>query len=120
MIFTYGLDFLEEISKPSTDAIPTEELYRYLYENHQALFEEYAEKLRTKYKEPKEVIEIIYKKMEETFENPYEEVKEYLCGLAALYGHTICWGNRGKWVWDTQEKECYIDKVLETKKVRMY
>ena len=62
LIFTYGLDFLEEISKPSTDAIPTEELYKYLYENHQALFEEYAEKFQAKDKEPKEVIEIIYKK----------------------------------------------------------
>ena len=116
LIFTYGLDFLEEISKPSTDAIPTEELHKYLYENHQALFEEYAEKFQTKDKEPEEVIGIIYEKMKEALDQSYEEVKEYLCGLAALYGHTICWGNRGKWVWDVQEKECYIDKVLETKK----
>ena len=116
LIFVYGLDFLEEISKPSTDAIPTEELYRYLYDNHEALYEEYLEKFQARDKEPEEVIEIIYEKMAETYDQPFEEVKEFLCGLAALYGHTICWGNRGNWVWDSQEKECNVEKILGTKK----
>ena len=116
LIFVYGLDFLEEISKPSTDAIPTEELYKYLYENHQRLYEEYREKLHTKDKTPEEVIEIIYKKMDETLDIPFDEAKEFLCGLAALYGHTICWGDKGEWVWDSEEKNCYIKKILQTKK----
>ena len=116
LIFAYGLDFLEEISKPSTDAVPTEELYRYLYDNHEALYEEYLEKFQAWDKEPEEVIEIIHEKMAETYDQPFEEVKEFLCGLAALYGHTICWGNRGNWVWDSQEKECNVEKILGTKK----
>ena len=116
LIFAYGLDFLEEISKPSTDAIPTEELQRNLYENHQRLYEEYREKLHTKDKTPEEVIEIIYKKMDETLDIPFDEAKEFLCGLAALYGHTICWGDKGEWVWDSEEKLCRLNNILGTKK----
>ena len=114
LIFAYGLDFLEKISKPSTDAIPTEELYRYLYEKHEALYEEYLEKFQARDKEPEEVIEIIYEKMAETYDQPYEEVKGFLCGLAALYGHTISWGNRGNWVWNAQNGECELMDILGT------
>jgi len=114
LIFAYGLDFLEEISKPSTDAVPTEELYRYLYDNHEALYEEYLEKFQARDKEPEEVIEIIYEKMTETYDQPFVEVKEFLCGLAALYGHTICWGNRGTWVWLTENKCCRLKNILDT------
>ena len=114
LIYAYGLEVLEEISKPSTDAIPTEELHRNLYENHQRLYEEYREKLHTKDKTPEEVIEIIYGKMDEILDIPFDEAKEFLCGLAALYGHTICWGDKGNWLWIKKEKKCWLRNILDT------
>lgn len=44
LIFTYGLDFLETISKPATDAVPTREKQRYLYQHHQELCDETVSK----------------------------------------------------------------------------
>lgn len=44
LIFTYGLDFLEMISKPATDAVPTREKQRYLYQHHQELCDETVSK----------------------------------------------------------------------------
>ena len=114
LIFTYGLEFLETISKPSTDAIPTEEKNRYLYEHHQELFEEYQEKLGTKGKKPEEAIEIIYETMEKILDEPFAKVEDMLIGIAALYGHTICWGDKGEWCWDQERKECVIKQVLGT------
>lgn len=113
LIFMYGLDFLETISKPATDAIPTEEMEKYLYLNHESLYDEYSVKLQTQGKSAEEIIEIIYQTMEQNLSEPFENVKDLLIGLAALYGHTISWGNRGKWVWDG--KKCWLNDVLGTK-----
>lgn len=115
LIFTYGLDFLETISKPSTDAIPTEEKNRYLYEHHQELYEEYQEKLGTKGKKPEEAIEIMYAAIGEILDEPFEKIEDMLVGIAALYGHTICWGDKGEWSWDEERKECVIKHVLGTR-----
>lgn len=114
LIFAYGLDFLETISKPSTDAIPTEEKNRYLYEHHQELFEEYQEKLGTKGKKPEEAIEIIYAAIGKILDEPFAKVEDMLIGIAALYGHTICWGDKGEWCWSQESKQCMIKKVLGT------
>ena len=114
LIFTYGLDFLETISKPATDAVPTREKQRYLYEHHQELSQKYQEELGTEGKSTEEVIGILTKKMEEILDKPYAEVEDVLMGLAALYGHTICWGNRGEWVWNEKKEWCEIEKVLGT------
>ena len=114
LIFTYGLDFLETISKPETDAVPTREKQRYLYEHHQELHEQYQKEMKTAGKSAEEVIEVIYQKMEETLDKPYAEVEDLLMGFAALYGHTICWGDRGDWVWNEERGICQIDKVLGT------
>jgi len=113
LIFTYGLDFLETMSKPATDAVPTEEMEQYLYLNHERLYEEYSVKLQTQGKSAEEVIEMIYRTMEQNLSEPFENVKDLLIGLAALYGHTISWGNRGKWVWDG--KKCWLEDILGTK-----
>lgn len=85
LIVTYGFDFLETISKPTTDAVPTEEMERYLYLNHQKLYEEYSEKLHTQEKSVEEVIEIIYQVIEQNGDEPFENVKDLLIGLTALY-----------------------------------
>jgi len=114
LIFTYGLDYLETISKPATDAIPTEEMEQYLYLNHESLCEEYSAKLHTQGKSPEEIIEIINQTMEQNLNESFENVKDLLVGLAALYGHTISWGDKGKWVLD--EKECCLKNILGTKK----
>lgn len=116
LIFTYGLDFLESISKPTTDAIPTEEKQRYLYMHHQELYEQWQKELETGGKSAEEVIDIIFQKMEKTLDKPYAEVEDMLMGLAALYGHTICWGDRGEWIWLVwnQREFCQIKKVLGT------
>lgn len=114
LIFTYGLDFLETISRPATDAVPTVEKQRYLYEHHQELCKKYQEELGTEGKSPEEVIGIIYQKMEEILDRPYTEIEDLLMGLAGLYGHTICWGDRGNWVWSEREHNCQIEHVLDT------
>lgn len=100
LIFTYGLDFLETISKPATDAVPTREKQRYLYEHHQELSDKYQEELGTEGKSAEEVVDVITHELEEMLDKPYAEVEDVLMGLAALYGHTICWGDRGEWVWN--------------------
>ena len=115
LIFTYGIDFLEAISKPATDAIPMEEKQRYLYLHHQELYTRYQEEMKTEGKSAEEVIDIIYQKMEETIDTPYEEVEDLLIGLAALYGHTICWEDRGDWKWNEDRGVCLIDNILGTK-----
>ena len=114
LIFAYGLKFLEEISESTTDAVPTEEMQRYLYQYHQRLYEEYREKFKVINNSPNEIIEILYKKMEEILEQPFENVKEYLCGLTALYGHTICWGNTGDWIWVKKRNCCRLQNILNT------
>lgn len=115
LIFTYGLDYLETISKPATDAIPTEERERYLYLNHESLYEEYSAKLHTQGKSAEEIIEIIYQTMEKNADEPFDNVKDLLIGLAALYGHTISWGDRGKWIWNEEKKRCWLKDILGTK-----
>ena len=112
LIFTYGLDFLEIISKPATDAVPTKEKQKYLYQHHQELFIKYQEELGTEGKSAEEVIGIINQKIEEILDRPYTEVEDRLMGFAALYGHTICWGDRGDWVWNEEKGWCQIEKVL--------
>lgn len=112
LILTYGLDFLEEISKPTTDAIPTKEANEYLYGNHQAIFEEYRIKFGTVNKTPEEVIDLIYQKLDEKLDEPFNELEDIFIGLAALYGHTICWGDKGIWTWDQLEDACYIENIL--------
>ena len=115
LIFTYGLDFLETISKPATDAVPTREKQRYLYEHHQELYEKYQEELGTEGKGAEEVINILNQKIEEILDKPYTEVEDVLMGFAALYGHTICWGENGEWIWSEETGRCEIDKILGTK-----
>ena len=114
LIFAYGLDYLETISKPETDAIPTEELEKYLYLNHQRLYEEYSVKLQAEGKSAEEAIGIIYQAMKQSLDESFESVKDLLIGIAALYGHTISWGDRGKWVWDDEEKSCRLQDILGT------
>ena len=82
------------MSKPTTDAGLTEEMEWYLYRNHEKLYEEYSAKLQTQGKSAEEVIELIYQTMEQTLDEPFENVKDLLVGLAALYGHTVSWGDR--------------------------
>ena len=114
LIFTYGLDFLETISKPATDAVPTREKQRYLYEHHKELCQKYQKELGTEGKSAEEVIGILTQKMEEILDKPYAEVEDVLMGLAALYGHTICWGDNGEWVWNEEMGVCRLAKILGT------
>lgn len=114
LIFTYGLNFLETISKPATDAVPTREKQKYLYQHHQELSDKYQKELETEGKSAEEVIDIINHELEEMLDKPYAEVEDVLMGLAALYGHTICWGDRGEWVWNEEKKICQIEKILGT------
>lgn len=116
LLFLYGFKMLDEISIPTTDAVPTNELYEYLYRNHQKLYEEYRERYQTQHASPEEVIEKIYNRMEEKLDVPFDEVKFFLCALAALYGHTISWGNRGEWVWLKEKRCCRLIKILDTVK----
>ncbi|MEY8265198.1 hypothetical protein AALA79_02280 [Lachnospiraceae bacterium 64-25] len=115
LILAYGFDFIEEISKPATDAIPTEKANRYLLEHHQNLYIEYQEKLKVGSKEAKEAITTIDEKLKEILDEPFNQVENTLIGLAALYGHIISWINRGEWIWDEKEKACSIDRILGTK-----
>ena len=114
LLFTYGLNFLETISKPTTDAVPTEEMEQYLYQNHWKLYEEYSLKLQTQGKSAEEVIEIINQTMQQNINETFENVKDLLIGLAALYGHAISWGDRGKWNWDEKSKRCWLENILDT------
>ena len=115
LILAYGFDFIEEISKPATDAIPTEEANRYLLEHHQELYIEYQEKLKVAGKEVGEVIAIIYEKLKEVLDEPFSQVENTLMGMAALYGHTISWISRGEWMWDEKRGGCLVEKILGTK-----
>lgn len=118
LILAYGLNFIEEISKPATDAIPTEKANRYLLEHHQNLYIEYQEKLKVEDKEAKEAKEAIitiHEKLKEMLDEPFSKVEDALIGLAALYGHIISWINRGEWIWDEQERACSIERILGTK-----
>lgn len=58
--------------------------------------------------------------MEQNLDEPFEHVKDLLIGIAALYGHTISWGDRGKWVWDDEEKNCQLQEILELRKKNVY
>ena len=119
LIVTYGMDFLDSISKPATDAVPTEELERYLYLNHESLYEEYSAMLQTQGKSAEEVIEIIHQTMVQNLDKPFQDVKELLVGLTALYGHTISWGDKAKWVWDEGIKRCLLEEVLGIRAVEV-
>ena len=114
LILEYGLDFIEEISKPATDAIPTEESNRYLLQHHQELYDEYQKTVKAEGKDAREVIKIVYQKLKEMLDMPFEQAEKTLIGLSALYGHAICWGNKGRWIWDEQRRACCIEKILET------
>ena len=114
LIMTYGLKCLETMSKPTTNAVPTEEMERYLYQNHEKLYDEYSMKLQTQGKSAEEVIEIIDRTIEQNRGELFENVKDLLIGLAALYGHTISWGDRGNWVWNENNKMCWLENILGT------
>lgn len=79
------------------------------------MFEEYQEKLGTKDKKPEDIIEIIYAAMEQILDEPFAKVEDMLVGIAALYGHTICWGDKGEWCWSQESKQCVIKKILGTR-----
>ncbi|MEY8265213.1 hypothetical protein AALA79_02355 [Lachnospiraceae bacterium 64-25] len=115
LMLAYGFSFIEKMSEPSTDAIPTEEANRYLLEHHQELYIKYQKKLQVEEKEAGEVIDIIYEKLKEILNQSFSQVENLLIGLSALYGHTIIWGNKGEWNWDEKESACCIDKILGTR-----
>lgn len=81
----YGLDELEKMSIPTTEARPKPETNRYLYEHHRELYEEYKEKLCGECKSWEDVVGVIQEKIEETWDQPFAEVEDMLIGLAALY-----------------------------------
>ncbi len=114
LMLAYGFNFIEKISEPATDAIPTEEANRYLLKCHQELYIKYQEKLKVKDKEGEETITAIYEELKKIWDESFDQTENILIGLAALYGHTVSWGDRGKWIWDEERRVCCVDKILET------
>ena len=113
-IFTYGLEGLEKMSQPTTEARPKPETNRYLYEHHRELNEEYREKMGIQGEEWVDVIRKIQKRIEETWDLPFSQMEEELIGLAALYAYAINDGKEGNWFWHGMANLCVVEGVTET------
>ncbi len=110
----YGLDMLEKMSVPTTEARPKPETNRYLYEHHRELYKEYKEKLCEGNDSWEAVVKAIQDKIEETWDQPFNEVEEMLIGLAALYAYALNRGDEGEWGWDEKMNLCSIQHILGT------
>lgn len=105
---TYGLDELEKMSVPTTDARPKPETNRYLLEHHEELNEKYLKLLNMESANTVTILIEIQKKIEELKSSPFSEVEETLIGLAAVWGHAMCLFNVGDWVWSEDLLACVI------------
>lgn len=113
-IFAYGLEGLEKISQPTTEARPKPETNRYLYEHHEELYEEYREKMGIQDEEWIDVIKKIQKRIEETWNLPFNQMEEELIGLAALYAYALNGGEDGIWEWNPKAGMCTVPEVAGT------
>jgi hypothetical protein len=111
---TYGLDMLEKMSVPTTEARPKPETNRYLYEHHRELYEEYKEKLCKGSDSWEAVVKAVQDKIEETWDEPFSEVEEMLIGLAALYAYALNEGEEGEWKWHDKANVCILDNLRGT------
>lgn len=110
----YGMEQLEKMSVPTTEARPKPETNRYLYEHHQELYEEYKEKLCGKCDSWKDAIRVVQDKIAEIWDQPFNEVEDILIGLSALYAYALNEGEEGKWVWKDKANACLIEELLGT------
>ncbi|MBD5456627.1 MAG: hypothetical protein HDR23_09240, partial [Lachnospiraceae bacterium] len=105
-IIKYGLSFLDEISKPTTEARPKPETSLYLYQNHEEIYERYQKKWQLT--DGKETIHILKEKMETLFDKDFAEIEQTLIEYAAVYGHAMCIGGEGEWVWEKITNTCVL------------
>lgn len=112
--FTYGLDELEKMSVPTTEARPKPETNRYLYEHHRELYEEYGDKLCKDCSSWEDVVRVVQNEIKRTWDQPFSEVEDMLVGLAALYAYALNEGEEGEWVWEDKFNSCILDGPLGT------
>ena len=105
-IIKYGLNFLDEISKPTTEARPKPETSLYLYQNHEEIYERYQREWQLT--DGKETIHILKEKMETLFDKDFAEIEQTLIEYAAVYGHAMCIGGEGEWVWEKITNTCVL------------
>lgn len=113
-ILAYGLEGLEKMSQPTSEARPKPETNRYLYDHHKELYEEYREKMGIQDEEWIDIIKKVQKRIEETWDLPFDQVEEELIGLAALYAYAINDGKEGNWFWHRMANLCVVEGVAET------
>lgn len=117
LIIKYGLDALEKISVPTTNARPKPETDLYLFENHSRLAKEYKETLQidmtNEIRIPKN-LRLFSKEIYNLQNQKFEDVEYILVGYAALYGEIIITNQGGEWVY--RDKKCFIDYIANDTK----
>lgn len=101
IILQKGFDILEEISKPTTEARPKRETHWKLYQEHEALNEEYRKGYGLE--ETESTVKLIRKISDIILENKdkeFAEVEEMLIGLAAVYSDQLIRKCGGEWKWN--------------------
>jgi len=105
IIEDYGEQALESISKPTTDAHPTDETNRILYENHQNLLVQAQEKFKLNDNNtPEEIIRKISDVIIETQNEEFRDIVNTLIELSSLYGDIYVKSFKGTWEWNKYNK----------------
>lgn len=114
VIVEKGDEIFAEISEPKTEVIPTSELQKQLFENHDELAIQGKNLLNIENKQGREKIEALTKRLEWTRKTKtFQEVKDELVMLSAIYG-TICQEvSQGEWIY--QNNSCYVINKKNTK-----
>ena len=108
VIIKKGLDILEEISVPTTEIRPKKETQWKLYQEHEALNEEYRKRYGLEGMESTvELMKKISGIIAASRDREFAEAEELLIGMAAVYGDQLVKKMGGEWVW-TNNNSCLI------------
>ncbi len=112
IILKKGMDVLEEISRPTTEVRPKKETHWKLYQEHEALNEEYRKKYGLENIEStKELMQKISDIIVGSRDKEFTEVEEMLIGLAAVFGDQLVIKCGGEWFWNPEVNTCTIKSM---------
>lgn len=108
IILKKGFDVLDSISKPTTEERPTREAAWKLYQEHDALNEEYRKKYGLEETDTTKLIQKISDIILENKDKQFKEVEELLIGLAAVYANQLISRCGGEWEWRDDFGSCMV------------
>ena len=105
-----GDEIFAKISEPTTEVIPTPELQKQLFDNHEELINKGKKILSIENRQGREKLEVLVEHLEGTRKTKtFQEFKDELVMLSAVYGEICREQSQGKWTYRKNIEACCIE-----------